>query len=312
MQQLQQARQVGVGPHPCCLPHIHPCLTHPCLAHPCLTHPCLTHPCLTHPCLAHPCLAHPCLTHPCLTHPASHPCLTHPCLAHPCLAHPCLTHPCLTYTPASHTPASHTPASHTPASHTPASHTPASHTPLPHTPLPHTPLPRTPLPRTPLPRTPVAVADLPAGQCYPSIDERFAIYVKSKDWEQQTSAGGDLRSAHVMSVFTFKRHFSMAQKYHEAAKGPTSRLAPPPTTTPHSTLTRHSHVMTIHRVAGHVLLAPVVDQPRIPQLTATIVDSEAKAREYYELLLESHPNSLQILRASAYGPLPRRPELASS
>ncbi|KAJ4461325.1 hypothetical protein PAPYR_2376 [Paratrimastix pyriformis] len=117
-----------------------------------------------------------------------------------------------------------------------------------------------------------------ARQCYPSMDERFVIYVKSKDWEQQTSAGGDLRSAHVMSVFTFKRHFSMAQKYHEAAKAGLRDLC-------------------------DVLLAPVVEPPRIPQLTATIVDSEAKAREYYELLLGSHPNSLQILRA--YGSLLR-------
>ncbi|KAJ4461320.1 putative PAS domain sensory protein FXL5 [Paratrimastix pyriformis] len=117
-----------------------------------------------------------------------------------------------------------------------------------------------------------------ARQCYPSMDERFVIYVKSKDWEQQTSAGGDLRSAHVMSVFTFKRHFSMAQKYHEAAKAGLRDLC-------------------------EVMLAPVVDQPRIPQLTATIVDSEAKAREYYELLLESHSNSVQVLRA--YGSLLR-------
>ncbi|KAJ4461287.1 hypothetical protein PAPYR_2325 [Paratrimastix pyriformis] len=115
-------------------------------------------------------------------------------------------------------------------------------------------------------------------QCYPSMDERFAIYVKSKDWEQQTAAGGDLRSANVMSVFTFKRHFSMAQKNHEAAK-------------------------TALRDFCEALLAAQPDQGRIIDLTAAIVDSEAKARQYYELLLESHSNSVQVLRA--YGSLLR-------
>ncbi|KAJ4461324.1 hypothetical protein PAPYR_2375 [Paratrimastix pyriformis] len=117
-----------------------------------------------------------------------------------------------------------------------------------------------------------------ARQCYPAFDERYAIFVKAKDWEQQTSTIGDLRSAHVMSVFTFKRHFSMAQKYHDDAKAALRDFC-------------------------EALLAAQPDQGRIIDLTTTIVDSEAKAREYYELLLESHSNSVQVLRA--YGSLLR-------
>ncbi|KAJ4454816.1 hypothetical protein PAPYR_10379 [Paratrimastix pyriformis] len=182
----------------------------------------------------------------------------------------------------------------------------------------------------------------------PSFDERFIVYMKYKDWEQQTSkkvrrsepgfsctdpphsahsvvrargfsctdplnrlflhycysgiiclafrslcnlmqiasisqthiiisyAGAELRSAHVMSVFTYKRHFGMAQKYHGLAREKLEQLCA-------------------------ALLGHTVDCRQVSQLTCDIVTNEASAREYYELLLQSHPNSVQVLRA--YGSL---------
>jgi len=83
---------------------------------------------------------------------------------------------------------------------------------------------------------------------------------------------GDLKSAHVMSVFSFKRNFTLAQRHHETAK---ARL----------------------RELCQLLLRPHVAVERVPEIAGDIVESEAKAREYYERLLETHPNSIHALRS---------------
>jgi len=47
-----------------------------------------------------------------------------------------------------------------------------------------------------------------------------------------------------------------------------------------------------------LLLRPHVQEERIPEVAHRIVESEAEARKYYEKLLETHPNSVQVLRSA--------------
>lgn len=52
-----------------------------------------------------------------------------------------------------------------------------------------------------------------SARCLTSLESRFYVLPRT------ASQGGDLKSAHVMSVFSFKHNFNLAQKHHNLAIG---------------------------------------------------------------------------------------------
>ncbi|KAJ4459726.1 hypothetical protein PAPYR_4115 [Paratrimastix pyriformis] len=122
----------------------------------------------------------------------------------------------------------------------------------------------------------VSLALRSARQCLPDMDVRFLIYSKSRDWEQLGGAGADAYAA--MSLHSKRRNFAVATKNHEAA-------------------------IVQLRELWNLLLREKVDMSRIQTVVSNIVDREEAARASYERLLETHPNSVDILRS--YGSLLR-------
>ncbi|KAJ4454673.1 hypothetical protein PAPYR_10577 [Paratrimastix pyriformis] len=110
-----------------------------------------------------------------------------------------------------------------------------------------------------------------------AIDTRFAVYAAERDFETQSSSTeGGARSAHVMSMLTFRRSMRQAQAAHKRAK---------------------SHVARVWTF----LMRPNHDVRALPPLLDSAVEQANTALEAYSSLLQSFPTSVPLLRG--YGSL---------
>ncbi|KAJ4455581.1 hypothetical protein PAPYR_9430 [Paratrimastix pyriformis] len=105
-----------------------------------------------------------------------------------------------------------------------------------------------------------------------SFDTRYMVYAYERDFESQASTSDiGSRSAHVMSMLTYRRNLKLAQFSHKRAKKRVSQI-------------------------WVYLLRPSSDISQLPIMLSGAVENAQQALETYSSMMKSFPNSIPLLR----------------